>query len=243
MARSTQNVYAYDMSDSGKPGGQVSAAARRLKELRTEAGLSMAAVARQLGFRHASRYQHYEDRFKRPYLPVELAERLAPLFAQAGIASDKVMALAGVAPKPRPERATMDRLPLELRASRKDLPILGAAMGGGSGYFFNDGAPKDFALRPPALAGVSNGFAVYVYGDSMEPRYLRGEIVHVNPNRPLTAGCFVVVELTDGRGMIKQFVRQDDRRVVLRQFRPEQELVLDRTEISRISRVVGSAEP
>jgi phage repressor protein C with HTH and peptisase S24 domain len=51
-----------------------------------------------------------------------------------------------------------------------------------------------------------------------------------------------VVELTDGRGMIKQFIRQDDRRVVLRQFRPEQELVLERAEIARISRIVGSAE-
>ena len=242
MARQTQNVYAYDMSESSR-GGEVSAAARRLKELRTQAGLSMAAVARHLGFRHASRYQHYEDRFKRPYLPVELAERLAPLFGEAGIAREKVMALAGVAPPRAEDRAKMDRVPLELRAARKDLPILGAAMGGGSGYYFNDGAPKDFALRPPALAGVSNGFAVYVYGDSMAPRYLRGEIGHVNPNRPLTAGCFVVVELADGRGMIKQFVRQDDRRVVLRQFRPEQELVLDRSEIARISRVVGSAEP
>jgi phage repressor protein C with HTH and peptisase S24 domain len=203
----------------------------------------MAAVARHLGFRHASRYQHYEDRFKRPYLPVELAQRLAPLFAQAGVDAAEIMALAGIVPKPRQPVAKLERLPLELRASRKDLPILGAAMGGGSGYFFNEGVPKDFALRPPALSGVSNGFAVYVYGDSMEPRYLRGEIVHVNPNRPLTAGCFVVVELTDGRGMIKQFLRQDDKRVVLRQFRPEQELVLDRSEIARISRVVGSAEP
>jgi phage repressor protein C with HTH and peptisase S24 domain len=242
MAGQTQNVYAYDMSESSRR-GEVSAAARRLKELRMQAGLSMAAVARHLGFRHASRYQHYEDRFKRPYLPVELAERLAPLFGQAGIAREKVMALAGVTPPRTEDRAKIDRVPLELRAARKDLPILGAAMGGGSGYYFNDGAPKDFALRPPALAGVSNGFAVYVYGDSMAPRYLRGEVVHVNPNRPLTAGCFVVVELADGRGMIKQFVRQDDRRIVLRQFRPEQELILDRSEIARISRVVGSAEP
>jgi phage repressor protein C with HTH and peptisase S24 domain len=231
------------MTHSDRRTGEVSAAARRLKELRARAGLSMAAVARHLGYAHASRYQHYEDRFKRSYLPIELAERLAPLFAQAGVPADEVLALAGVAPRRREAAARLDRLPLELRASRKDLPILGAAMGGGSGYFFNDGAPKDFALRPPSLAGVSNGFAVYVYGDSMEPRYLRGEIVHVNPNRPLTAGCFVVVELRDGRGMIKQFVRQDDRRVVLRQFRPEQEIVLDRSEIARISRVVGSAEP
>jgi len=76
----------------------------------------------------------------------------------------------------------------------------------------------------------------------MEPRYLSGEIVQVNPNRPLTPGCFVVVELTDGRGMIKQFIKQDDRRVVLRQFRPEQELVIERTEVARICRIVGSTE-
>jgi hypothetical protein len=56
-------VYDYDMSDSGISGVGVSAAARRLKELRTEAGLSMASVARHLGFAHPSRYQHYEDRF------------------------------------------------------------------------------------------------------------------------------------------------------------------------------------
>ncbi len=216
--------------------------ARRLKALRLEAGLSMAAVARHLGFSHASRYQHYEDRFKRGYLPLELAERLSPLFAQSGIDPVEVMALAGITRASRDTGRKLDPMPLEPRASRKDLPILGVAMGGGSGYFFNDGIAKDHVLRPPSLVGVANAFAVYVYGDSMAPRYLSGEIVHANPNRPLTAGCFVVVELTDGRGMIKQFVKQDDRRVVLRQFRPEQELVIDRAEVARICRIVGTAE-
>ena len=119
---------------------------------------------------------------------------------------------------------------------------LGAAMGGDTGYFFNDGTAKDYALRPPSLTGVTDGFAVLVYGDSMEPRYMRGEIVHVDPSRPLTSGCFVVVELVDGRGMIKQFLRQDGRRVILRQLRPEQELSFERGRIARIARIVGSAE-
>ncbi|MGH6893035.1 MAG: hypothetical protein ACREEP_12315, partial [Dongiaceae bacterium] len=140
--------------------------------MRLEAGLSMTAVARHLGFSHASRYQHYEDRFKRSYLPLELAERLAPLFAQNGIAPAQVMALAGIMPARRDAGRRLDSLSLELRSSRKDLPVLGAAMGGGSGYFFNDGIAKDDALRPPSLIGVANGFAVYVYGDSMTPRYL-----------------------------------------------------------------------
>jgi SOS-response transcriptional repressor LexA len=221
---------------------EVSAVARRLKVLRLEAGLSMAAVARHLGFTHASRYQHYEDRFKRLYLPVELAERLSLLFAQNGVPASEIMALAGIAPRAHDGAQKLQPHPLGPQNSRKDLPILGAAMGGGSGYFFNDGVAKDYVLRPPSLTGVANGFAVYVYGDSMEPRYLRGEIVHVNPNRPLTSGCFVVVELADGRGMIKQFIKQDDRRVVLRQLKPEQQLVIARTEIARICRIVGSAE-
>jgi phage repressor protein C with HTH and peptisase S24 domain len=89
---------------------------------------------------------------------------------------------------------------------------------------------------------VADAFAVLVYGDSMEPRYMRGEIVHVDPGRPLTSGCFVVVELADGRGMIKQFLRQDGRGVVLRQFRPERELRIERKRIVRMARIVGSAE-
>jgi phage repressor protein C with HTH and peptisase S24 domain len=226
------------MSDPASSPAQVSEAARRLKALRLQAGLSMAAVARHLGHRHPSRYQHYEDRFRRTYLPLELAERLAPLFAERGVSADAVRALAGL--PAAPER--LERVALRTRAARKDLPILGAAMGGDAGYFFNDGTAKDYALRPPSLTGVADGFAVLVYGDSMEPRYMRGEIVHVDPSRPLTSGCFVVVELVDGRGMIKQFLRQDGRRVILRQLRPEQELSFERGRIARIARIVGSAE-
>jgi phage repressor protein C with HTH and peptisase S24 domain len=227
------------MSDRADfPPGGISEAARRLKALRQEAGLSMSAVARHLGHRHPSRYQHYEDRFRRTYLPVELAERLAPLFAERGVSADAVRALAGL--PPIVER--LERMPLRSQMARKDLPVLGGAMGGDAGYFCNDGTAKDYALRPPSLTGVADAFAVLVYGDSMEPRYMRGEIVHVDPGRPLTSGCFVIVELVDGRGMIKQFLRQDGRGVVLRQFRPERELRIERKRIVRMARIVGSAE-
>src|SRR5579864_8407952 len=44
----------------------VSAVARRLKQVRTRAGLSIRQVAEALGMEHGSSYQHYEDRFKKP---------------------------------------------------------------------------------------------------------------------------------------------------------------------------------
>ena len=220
----------------------VSPCAKQLKALRLEAGLSRAEVARHLGYPHASRYQHYEDRYKKSYLPVELAGRLAPLFSERGVARERLMALAGLDSALPHQTLRSPALTVELSRLGKDLPVIGAAMGGSDGHFYNDGAAKDFVQRPPSLLGVANAFAVYVYGDSMEPRYLRGEVVHVNPSRPLTAGCFVVVELADGRGMIKQFIRQDDRRIVLRQFKPERDLTLERGEVARICRIVGSAE-
>lgn len=222
--------------------GTVSQSARRLKALRVEAGFSMAEVARHLGFSHVSRYQHYEDRYKRTYLPIELIRALLPLFAERGIPADRLLSLAGAGSLSAERKLGQASFYSGLRPAGKDLPIVGAAMGGARGFFFNDGTPKDYAERPPSLIGVADAFAVYVYGDSMEPRYMQGEVVHVNPNRPITRNCFVVVELADGRGMIKQFLRQDDRRLVLRQFKPEQQLMLDRAEVTRICRIVGSAE-
>lgn len=62
-------------------------AAERLKTLRREAGLSLREMARELGLSPTS-YQHYEDRFKRPYLPVDLATRVISVLARRGLTTD-----------------------------------------------------------------------------------------------------------------------------------------------------------
>ncbi len=93
------------------------------------------------------------------------------------------------------------------------------------------------------MAGVSNAFALYVDGESMEPRYYAGEMLYVNPNRPVTRGCFVAVEMDDGQGMIKQFVRRNDDHLVLTQFNPPKELRLPIAQVKRIYRITGSGEP
>jgi len=74
----------------------------------------------------------------------------------------------------------------------------------------------------------------------MEPRYYAGELLHVNPNRPITRNCFVAVELADGQGLIKQFLRRSDEEVVLYQFNPPQEVTAEpqmpgfRTPVARL---------
>lgn len=223
--------------------GEVSEAARALKRLREQSGLPMRAVADHLGWT-LTRYQHYEDRYRRRFLPVELARSLAALFAERGVEAAAVLDLAGLgagqaggrvpgAPEPSVAAAAL---------APRDLPVMGAVKGGSEGFYFNEGEPKEYVLRPASLAGASNGFALYVDGDSMEPRYFAGELVYVNPNRPLTKHCFVAVEMKDGQGLIKQFLKRSDDTVVLRQFNPPKDLRLPAREVKQIYRITGSAE-
>src|SRR5690242_18441458 len=74
---------------------ETSEAARRLKMLRERAGLSMRAVSEALGWT-LTRYQHYEDRYRRNFLPIELANQLADLFSSRGVPRQDVLDLAGM---------------------------------------------------------------------------------------------------------------------------------------------------
>jgi SOS-response transcriptional repressor LexA len=227
---------------------QTSQAARRLKILRERSGHSMRAVAEALGWT-LTRYQHYEDRYRRNYLPLELARSLADIFAVRGVPAAEVMALAGLetpAPETAPTAAPGPFLPRPIEAPimpPRDLPVMGAVKGGTEGFYFNEGEAKEIVVRPPGLAGVSNAFALYVDGESMEPRYYAGEMLYVNPNRPITRGCFVAVEMTDGQGLIKQFVRRNDEHLVLAQFNPPKEIRLPVSRVKRVYRITGSGEP
>ena len=220
---------------------EVSEAARRLKALREQAGLSMRAVAEALRW-PLTRYQHYEDRYKRTFLPVELARELAAILAPHGVDPQAVLELAGIGSSPpagAPFRARALGAPPPVA---RDLPVMGAVKGGSEGFYFNEGEPKEFVARPAGLAGAANAFALYVDGDSMEPRYFAGEILYVNPNRPITRHCFVAVEMQDGQGLIKQFVRRSDEHLVLRQFNPSKDIRIVAREVKRIYRITGSGE-
>ena len=76
----------------------------------------------------------------------------------------------------------------------------------------------------------------------MEPRYFAGEVLYVNPNRPISKNCFVAVELRDGQGLIKQFVKRSDDTVMLRQFNPAKDLRLATRDVKRMYRITGASE-
>ncbi|HVM82882.1 MAG TPA: LexA family transcriptional regulator [Candidatus Binatia bacterium] len=222
---------------------EISEAARRLKELREQAGLTMRAVSEALGW-SLTRYQHYEDRYKRRFLPFELARDLEAIFAPHGVEPGAVLHLAGIE-SGQPVNERREQAPARnagLAQAQRDLPVMGTIRPGAEGFHFNQGEAKEFVERPANLKGVINALALYMDGDAMEPRYYAGELLYVNPNRPLTKNCFVAVELADGQGLIRQFVRRGEDEVVLHQFNPGKELRLKAGEVKRIYRITGAAE-
>ena len=221
---------------------EISEAARRLKELREQAGLTMRAVSEALGW-SLTRYQHYEDRYKRRFLPFELARDLEAIFTPHGVESGAVLGLAGIE-SGQPVHQRRETAPTRAAAAQaqRDLPVMGTVKGDGDGFLFVQGEAKEFVERPANLKGVLNALALYMDSDLMEPRYYAGELLYVNPNRPLTKNCFVAVELADGQGLIRQFLRRSEDEVVLRQFNPAKDTHLKAGTVRKIYRITGAAE-
>ncbi|WP_119304017.1 XRE family transcriptional regulator [Dongia deserti] len=224
---------------------EVSEVARRLKELREQAGLTMRSVSDALGW-SLTRYQHYEDRYKRKYLPFELARALEDMFVRQGVQAGAVLQLAGLEGSqtipPRAGAAVVRPVSLNASAGQRDLPVQSAFREGSDGFWFIEGDAKEFVERPANLRGVANAFALYADGDSMQPRYFAGELLFVNPNRPITPNCFVAIEMADGRGQIRQFLRRTHDSIFVRRFNPDQEQKLSAPQVKRLYRITGSAE-
>jgi len=123
------------------------------------------------------------------------------------------------------------------------IPAYGQAVGGRDGEFILNGNRIVDVLAPPSLQGVPDAYAVYVVGDSMEPRYFAGEAVFVNPRLPVRRGDFVVAQIAveDGEpphAYIKRFVARDARTLRLEQFHPKKTLEFPVGRVISVHRII-----
>ncbi|MBA9071800.1 phage repressor protein C with HTH and peptisase S24 domain [Methylobacterium sp. RAS18] len=142
-------------------------------------------------------------------------------------------------------------LPERVRLDTSQMPIYGAAVGGGprSRLLFN-GQILGTVTRPESLASNPKAYAVYVHGDSMEPRYEAGEIVLVNPDKGYRKGNYVVAQVYDNDGdppfgYVKRFVSFGEE-LVLEQLNPpegEDRLMrFHRNHVVSVHRIVGTLD-
>lgn len=133
-------------------------------------------------------------------------------------------------------------------AEAQRVPVLGMAECGPDGWSLWNGDVIDTIPRPSNLMGAPRAYAVYIVGDSMEPRYYAGEIAHVHPGKPVTIGAFVLVQIRpehDGetpKAVVKRLVKRSATKLTLEQYNPPKKFELKADEIVSIHRVVGSGE-
>jgi len=106
----------------------------------------------------------------------------------------------------------------------------------------------DYFDRPPSFADAPNGYAIAVAGTSMEPRYHPGEMIYVHPDRLVTVGSYVLVQVrtkTEGgpaQALIKRLAEKTGTRIVLEQFNPVRLFDIALNDVISMHRIVGSGE-
>jgi phage repressor protein C with HTH and peptisase S24 domain len=128
---------------------------------------------------------------------------------------------------------------------RPDLPILGRAQGGPQGVLMIpvEQRPVDWTYRPPQLRGVADAFAIFVYDDSMDPRYRNGQILWIHPHMPLKQGDGVLIIKTSNEALVKELIRRTAASLTVKEYKPkEREFSLAMEEIRQLYRIVGALD-
>ena len=199
----------------------------RIKELAARAGVSTTDLARRIDMNAPAlrRYLRHETQPK-----TELAERIA---AALGCTINEVLGFDQNGGPPARE------------TPQTQIPLYGNAAAGEGADVSDVTAPIEYIEQHPAMSGSSVGYAVFVIGTSMEPRFREGEIVYIKPGKPPRRGDDVVVQIEDAGSrqryaIVKQFISNADGTLTLGQFNPEREIQFDSKTVLAIHCVCGT---
>jgi phage repressor protein C with HTH and peptisase S24 domain len=162
-----------------------------------------------------------------------------------GVTPEEVLRHAVEGPVPLPPadtpRPNRGRPPSPPSRIGDKIPIRSGGRGGTDQEMFLQDGPIGYTPRPANLSGVREAYAIYMVGDSMEPRYEQGWLLHINPFKPPKRGRDVVVYKQGQAVLIKQFVGWEGDNLVLRQFNPPLTLRIPRGEVRECHLIVGAA--
>lgn len=218
----------------------MSGVGERVKARRTELGYSQSELARRAGGISYQAVQQLEAGGGSKHL-VAIAKAL-------GVSAEWLAGGTGAAVNPSTENDTSTPSPAAKVPTDNLIRVLGMAECGPDGESLWNGDVVDYVPRPPNLAGATRAYAVFAQGTSMEPRYHAGELVYIHPDKPVTPGCYVLVQLApkeDGqppRAFLKRLVKRSGVKIVLQQFEPAKNFEIKSSDVVSMHRVVGSGE-
>jgi SOS-response transcriptional repressor LexA len=204
-----------------------------------ELGLSLSELSLKVGKNHAY-FQQFIKRGVPNRLPEKVRGQVADILGIDERVLREPMALPAEFIRGNAEQRSMGR-------TVALVPVYGHALGGKDGEFILNGNRVSEVPAPPSLWQIPDAYAVYVAGESMEPRYFAGETVFVNPRLPISRGAFVVAQISKGgadepHAYVKRFVSQDSRRLRLEQYNPKKTLEFPVSAVVAIHRIVMSGE-
>jgi phage repressor protein C with HTH and peptisase S24 domain len=202
-----------------------------------ELGLSLSELSLKVGKNHA-----YFQQFIKRGVPNRLSEKVLGQVAEILGIDERL--LKETAP-PSAEFIRGNAGPRAAGAAF--IPVYGHAVGGKDGEFLLSGNRVSELPAPPCLTQVPDAYAIYVVGESMEPRYFAGETIYVNPRLPISRGAFVVAQISkddahEPHAYVKRFVSLDARRLRLEQYKPKRILEFPAAGVVAVHRIVMSSE-
>lgn len=172
---------------------QRQAIGRKLRGLRLAAGMSQQKVADLSGLSQAEINRFELGQRK---MSVEHATKIAQTFRipPAELLPANFLTLAAPAVVPAPlASATMH--------------ILSGA-----------GEPIEETPVPPVLATARERYALYMPDSSMAPRYAAGTLLHVAPHKPPAPGRGIIVTLTDGKRLVREYVGSEPQYLQVKRY-------------------------
>ncbi|QKV20265.1 XRE family transcriptional regulator [Oricola thermophila] len=131
----------------------------------------------------------------------------------------------------------------ERPARPRTVPVYGTAAGRDDGAMHLGTDVIDWLSCPPGLEGARDAYALYVVGESMQPRYYPGDVVIIAPHRPPRAGDCVVIQCKSAdtgatEAWVKEYVATTADEIVARQYNPPAEMRFPRAEVSAVHRIM-----
>src|SRR5690606_21211910 len=129
---------------------------------------------------------------------------------QRKIAADELIAIEGILGMVAPREDHVELTVVtespnatvgpKVAVARNKLPAYGQAVAGVDGEFIMNGNLVAYVDAPSGLDESKGAYAVFVSGDSMDPRYRDGETVYVDPTKRPMRGKFVVAQILSKEG-------------------------------------------
>jgi phage repressor protein C with HTH and peptisase S24 domain len=124
-------------------------------------------------------------------------------------------------------------------STAKLIPLYQIGLTDPDGFFaLND------SRRTPWAMPVSNDdmYCITVPDDTMAPRFRVGEVVIVNPNKPVVHGGFAVIRQTDDRVAIREVVTVSLDKISVRLLSDATTIDIPRSQVKSLDRIIGSCE-